>query len=304
MKDVIIVGGSGAGVTAGIYAARSGLEVLVITEDFGGQLLETEFVENYPGFKHISGVDLAKALEEHLREYENKGVEILMPDKVKKIEKLGEKHFKVLTEQGKEFESKTVIVASGMKRKKLNVPGEEEYKNKGVFYCGVCDGPLYKGKVVAVIGAGYAGVEDALFLSNICEKVFLVNWGEELGGEEITKKKLLQVKNVEYVNNAQTTQILGDKFVTGFKYKDRKSGEEKEIKVDAVFVDIGQLPNTEFIECKKTENGAIIVDKNNMTSVEGLFAAGDSTDAAKAQLVISSAEGSKAGLAVAEYLKE
>jgi len=301
MKDVIIIGGSGAGSTAGVYTARAGLNVLVITENFGGQLLETEFIENFPSYKKISGIEIAMKLEEQLREY--KEINIIEGVKVTNIKKV-ENIFKVKTSDGNEFESKTVIIASGMIRKKLNVPGEKEYKGKGVFYCAVCDGPMYKEKTTTVIGAGFAGVEDALFLSNICKKVYLINWGTKLGGEEITRKKLLKQTNVEYINNAQTTQIFGDKMVTGLKYKNRTTEKEFEIKSDAVFVDIGQIPNTDFVDCEKTKNGAIIINEQNMTSIKGLFAAGDATSAAKAQLVISTAEGAKAAIAVTEYIKE
>jgi thioredoxin-disulfide reductase len=298
MKDLIVVGGSGAGVTAGIYAFRSGLNVMLITENFGGQLLLTEKVENYPGFKSISGFDLAMKLREHLMSYE---IEVLEGIKAIKVRKEG-KTFKVKTSDGKEFESKTVIVATGRKPRKLEVKGAKELENKGIHYCAICDGPLYKEKNVAVIGGGYSGIEEALYLSNIAAKVYVLEYGNELKGEEITLREIKAKENIQVLTGVEVTEITGKNAVEGIKY--RKGNEEKLIPVKAVFVNIGEIPNSDLVEAEKNERNEIKINDRNETSIEGLFAAGDVTDVSVHQLVVVAAEGCKAAIHANEYIKK
>ncbi len=300
MKDVIIVGGSAAGVTAGIYCIRSGLNTMLITDNFGGQLLLTEKVENFTGFKNIASFDLAMKFREHLMNY--KEAEILEGIKAKKIERKG-KTFIVKTQDSKEFESKAVIIATGKKPKKLEVTGAKKLEHKGIHYCAVCDGPLYKGKSVAVIGGGYSGIEEALYLSNIVEKVFVLEFGSELGGEEITKKQLLKKENIEILFNAELLEVLGEKTVEGIKFKIK--GNEKELQVSAVFVNIGEIPNSDLINfVEKNKRKEIKVNSKNETSVKGVFAAGDVTDCPVHQLIVAAGEGCKAAIYTNQFLQE
>lgn len=297
MKDLIIIGGSAAGVTAGIYAVRAGLSVTLITENFGGQLLLTEKVENYTGFKSIPSFDLAMKFREHLSSY--KEIEVVEGYKVVKVEKKGE-NFSVKTEK-QEFQAKAVIIATGKRPKKLEVKNAKELENKGIHYCAVCDGPLYKEKEVLVIGGGYSGIEEALYLSNICPKVYILEEGKELGGEEITRKQLMQKKNIEILSEVQVQEILGEKTVTGIKIKEKD--KEKEISVSAVFVNIGEIPNSEFVEVEKTSFNEIKINDKNETSVSGLFAAGDVTDCPVHQLIVAAGEGCKAAINANTYLR-
>ncbi|MFH1664413.1 MAG: FAD-dependent oxidoreductase [archaeon] len=299
MKDIIIVGGSGAGVTAGIYSARSGLNTMLITESFGGQLLLTEKIENYSGFKSISGFDLSMKLREHLKSY--KEIEVLEGVNVTGIERKG-KNF-VVTAGKKEFESKAVIIATGRRPRKLSVKGSEKLENKGIHYCAVCDGPLYKGQNVAVIGGGYSGVEEALYLSNIAKKVFIIETGKQLGGEEITRKEVLLKKNVEVITEAQLSEVSGEKTTEGIKYK--KDSEEKSLSVKAVFVNIGEIPNSDFVSiAEKNQRNEIKINSRNETSIPGLFAAGDVTDIPVHQLIVVAGEGCKAAINANDYLNK
>lgn len=302
MNDVIVIGGGGAACSAAIYAVRAGLKVALVTEMFGGQLLETEFVENYPGTIHASGMEISKMFEEHVKEY--KEIEIVEGFKAVKIEgSVGD--FKVELSNGKQVEGKSVIIATGKRAKKLKeigVKGAEEFEGKGIHYCATCDGPLYKEKQVAVIGGGYVGIEEALFLSDICEKVFLLEYSGEIGGEEITRKKVLEKENVEVLTGVELSEVFGEQMVSGVKYKGKDG--EKRLEVSAVFAAVGENTNSEWFEGKKNDHGEIVIDENNMSSVEGVFAAGDVSDIKVKQLVVSAAEGCKAALGVNAFLKK
>lgn len=301
MKDVIIIGGSGAGVSAGIYAARSGLNVMLVTENFGGQLLLTEKIENYPGFPSIHGFELALKLREHLKSY--KEIEVLEGIKVTSIEKKQET-FIVKTSKD-EFESKAVIIATGKRPRKLEVKGTEKLTNKGIHYCAICDGPLYKGKNSVVIGGGYSGTEEALFLSNMMKKVFILEYGDSLRGEKITLNQVKEKENIEVILNAELLEVLGNEKVEGIKFKDRNSGKEKELNAESIFVNIGEIPNSDFTDLpEKTKNGEIKINEKNESNIKGLFAAGDVTNILLHQLVISAAEGCKAALNVNEFLRK
>ncbi|MDO8537677.1 MAG: FAD-dependent oxidoreductase [archaeon] len=305
LLDLIIIGGSGAACAAGVYAARSGLKTMVITDSFGGQLLLTESIENYPGYIYLSGLEMSKKLEEHLKSY--KEVQVQEGEKVTKLEKTN-KGFKATIESGKEFESLAVIIATGKRPKRMpNVKGFELFeKGKGITYCAICDGPLYKGKDVAVIGGGYAGVEEALYLSDLCPTIYLIEYTDHLSGEQITIDEVLKRKNIKIFLNSKVTEFFGEKFVQGVRFEDMKAGNKvKEIKIFGAFINVGQIPNTEFVpsDVAKEQNGAIKINLKCETNIPGLFAAGDATNTSINQLVVSAAEGCRAALAVNDYVK-
>ena len=303
MKDVIIIGGSGAGCSAAIYAVRSGLDTMMITFDFGGQLLLTDSLENYPGFIKLTGFEMAMKLKEHVKSY--KDIEIMDGVKVNNVEKQGE-NFVVTTDNGKTFESRSVIVATGKRPKKMEtVKNAPELDSKGIHYCAICDGPLYKGKPMAVIGGGYAGVEEALYLSGLTDKVYLLEYGKELGGEEITRKQVMEKENIIKITGVKVTEVIGEKSVEGLKYEPVEGGKEEKIDVSAIFVNIGQLPNSEFLKIgKKTDYNELIVNEKNETDVPGLYGAGDVTNFPIHQLVTSAGEGCKAALNANEYVRK
>jgi len=303
MKDVIVIGGSGAGCGAAIYSARAGMDTLLITFDFGGQLLLTDSVENYPGIIKLSGFEIATKLKEHVKSYEE--IEISDGVKVNSVEKKGD-HFVVQTDNGKEYESRAVIVATGKRPKKMeNVKNAMNLESKGIHYCAICDGPIYKGKPMAVIGGGYAGIEEALYISGITDKVYLLEYGKELGGEEITRKQVMDKKNIEKLLGVKVTEVTGKDNVTGLKYEPSEGGKEEQIEVSAIFVNIGQLPNSEFLKIgKKTEYNELIVNEKNETDVPGLYGAGDVTNIPVHQLIISTAEGCKAALSANDYVRK
>jgi thioredoxin-disulfide reductase len=299
--DLIIVGGGPAGITAGIYGARYKLKTLLITKDFGGQIAKKAVpIENYPGFKEISGLELIQKFKEHLKKFKIE-TEI---DLVIKIEK--NKNFSVLTKNGKKFESKSVIIASGADPRPLKVQGEKEFIGKGVSYCTVCDAPLFKEKTAAVIGGGNAGFEAAIALSRWVKKIYILEYGErvmaDLENQELAKK----MGKVEIITNALLKEIKGERFVNAIIYQDRKTGENKELKVEGVFVEIGSQPASSFAGdlVDFNEKGEIKVDfETFQTKTPGLFAAGDVNEGKYKQIVTAAGEGAKAALAAAEYLR-
>jgi len=299
MKDLIIVGGGAAAQSAAIYAVRSGMNVLVIADDYGGQINNTDVVENYLGIKHISGPELAEKYVEHMREYD---VEEHTGEKVVDIRKT-EKGFEVETEGGELFEAYSTIIATGGSRRRLNVPGEEEYRNKGVAYCAVCDGPLYQGEEVVIVGGGYAGTEAAVYMSDVAEKVYVLNRSNQLSGEKITIDKVKQAENIEVLHNAEIQKILGENLVTSIEYEE--NGNKKELDVTGVFVEIGTVPNSEITDLVETdESGYIKVNQEFEAREKGLYAVGDVNNIGAQQLVISAGQGCQAALNASEYVKE
>ncbi|MFB6242020.1 MAG: NAD(P)/FAD-dependent oxidoreductase, partial [Candidatus Nanosalina sp.] len=291
--------GAAAGMTAAIYAVRSGIDVLMVTDEYGGQINNTDVVENYLGFKSISGPDLADEFLEHMRDYD---VDEEVGSPVVDIRKSGDV-FEVETEDGDVFESYSVIIATGGSRRTLDVPGEEEFRNKGVAYCAVCDGPLYQGEEVAVIGGGYAGTEAAVYLSDIAEKVYVVNLSSQLSGEEITLEKVRNAENVEVIHEAETQEVYGDQLVEGMKYE--KDGEVHDLEVTGIFVEIGTVPNSDITDLIETDDsGYIEVDNELETGVPGLYAAGDVNTLGVQQLAVSSGHGCQAALNASDYVKE
>jgi NADH-dependent peroxiredoxin subunit F len=298
--DLIIIGGGPAGITAGIYAARKKLKTLLITKEWGGQVTKAIEIENWPGTKKISGMDLMKGMTEHLREFE---LEIKEHREVIDVDKKGE-NFSVRDSE-EEYEGKTVIIATGKVPRTLNIPGEDKFKGKGVSICSTCDAPMFRDKDVAIVGGGNAGFGVALDMEKYAKKVYILEFFPEMKGDPITKEKLAQTGKVEFITNVAVKEIKGDKFVEGLVYENRKDSKDTEIKVQGVFISVGMAAKVDFAEKLVELNniGEIVIDKDNNTKTPGVFAAGDITDIKYEQIVIACGEGAKAVLAAAEYLK-
>ncbi|GAA0527013.1 alkyl hydroperoxide reductase subunit F [Pigmentiphaga sp. GD03639] len=299
--DVLIVGGGPAGAAAAVYAARKGIRTGVVAERFGGQVLDTLAIENFISVKETEGPKFATALEEHVKAYD---VEIM---NVQRAEALvpGAKMIEVRLANGGVLKGRTVILSTGARWREVNVPGEREYRNHGVAYCPHCDGPLFKGKRVSVIGGGNSGVEAAIDLAGLVEHVTLLEFAPELRADAVLQRKLNSLSNVTVITQAQTTEITGDgKKVNGLTYKDRQSGEEHHIELEGVFVQIGLVPNTEWLKgtVALSKHGEIEVDARGQTSVPGVFAAGDVTTVPYKQIIIAAGEGAKAALSAFDHL--
>jgi alkyl hydroperoxide reductase subunit F len=299
VRDLIVVGGASAAQSAAIYSARAGINVTIIADEYGGQINNTDVVENYLGFKSISGPELAEKFTEHMRDYdvtEEKGFKVTDIRKENGI-------FEVEREDDETFHSHSVIIATGGHRRKLGIPGEEEFANKGVGYCAVCDGPLYKGEKLAVIGGGYAGTEAADYLSDIAEKVYVLSRSGVLKGEQITIDKVENDENVEVLREATAEEFYGNNLLEGLKY-DHK-GEMKDLEVTGAFIEIGTVPNSDITDLvEKTDSERIDVNEEMETGVEGLYAAGDVNNVGVQQVAVSSGQGCQAGLNAAEYVKQ
>jgi alkyl hydroperoxide reductase subunit F len=294
--DILIIGGGPAGASAAIYSARKGIRTGIVSERFGGQVMDTLGIENFISVKATEGPKLVTALEEHVKEYE---VDIMNLQRAKSIQKNDENAlFEVELEDGGKLKSKSVIVATGARWRELNVPGEKEFKGKGVAYCPHCDGPLFKGKHVAVIGGGNSGVEAAIDLANIVGHVTLFEFAPELKADDILQKRLYSLSNVDVILNAQTLEVLGTDKVN------RKTNEKKTIVLEGIFIQIGLLPNTDFIKntVDLSKFGEIIIDNHGQSSLPGLFAAGDVTTVPYKQIIIAMGEGAKASLGAFDYL--
>jgi alkyl hydroperoxide reductase subunit F len=298
--DVLIVGGGPAGAAAAIYAARKGIRTGVVSERFGGQVLDTLAIENFVSVQETEGPKFAAALEQHVRSYE---VDIMNVQQAAEL-KPG-KLIEIKLKGGGSLKSKSVILATGARWRQINVPGEDEYRNHGVAYCPHCDGPLFKGKRVAVVGGGNSGVEAAIDLAGIVAHVTLIEFGDTLRADEVLQRKLRSLKNVTVFKSAQTTEITGDgKKVNGLVYKDRTTDEIKRIELEGVFVQIGLVPNTEWLKgtIALSRHGEIEVDAKGQTSIPGVFAAGDVTTVPFKQIVIAVGEGAKASLSAFDYI--
>lgn len=298
MHDVIIIGAGPAGITASVYTARKSLDTMVITKDIGGQAAWSGDVENYTGYQFITGPELASKFEEHMRSYR---VTLRENESVAKIAKR-EQFVSVMTDRGT-FEAKSVIIASGKRSRELNVPGEREFKNRGLTYCATCDGPLFSGKDVAVIGGGNSALDAALQLTRIARHVYVVNNTARLGGDPLMRQKVEQSTQVTVFNDSRVTAILGERMVTGAIVHHKDTQEH--LAVQGIFVEIGLIPNSEFAEgVEKNELGEIKVNRFNETNIPGIFAAGDVTDVPEKQIIIAAGEGSKAALSVFRYLMQ
>ncbi len=301
--DVLVVGGGPAGAAAAIYAARKGIRTGVAAERFGGQVLDTLGIENFISVKETEGPKLAAALEEHVRSYE---VDIMNLQRATKlVPGTDGAPAEVELASGARLKAKTVILATGARWRDMNVPGEQEYRTKGVTYCPHCDGPLFKGKRVAVIGGGNSGVEAAIDLAGIVAHVTLLEFAPELKADAVLQRKLHSLPNVTVIVQAQTTEVTGDgQKVSGLRYTDRASGEAKRIELEGIFVQIGLLPNTDWLRgtVELSRFGEIIVDAKGQTSVPGVYGAGDCTTVPYKQIVIAMGQGSTAALAAFDHL--
>mgnify|MGYP003581739858 FL=1 len=301
--DVLVVGGGPAGAAAAIYAARKGIATGVVAERFGGQVLDTLAIENFISVQATEGPKLAAALEQHVKAYP---VDVMNLQTARQLTPAGEDGLiSVELENGATLKSKTVILATGARWRNMNVPGEAEYRAKGVAYCPHCDGPLFKGKKVAVIGGGNSGVEAAIDLAGIVEHVTLLEFDSKLRADAVLQKKLLSLPNVTVHTEALTTEVLGDgSKVTGLRYKDRATEQEHVVELAGIFVQIGLLPNTDWLKgtVDLTARGEIEIDARGQTSVAGVFAAGDCTTVPYKQIIISMGAGATAALSAFDHI--
>ncbi len=301
--DVLVIGGGPAGAAAAIYAARKGIRTGVAAERFGGQVLDTMAIENFISVKETEGPKLARALEEHVREYD---VDIMNLQRAAALIPAGADGLhEVKMDSGASLKARTLILATGARWREMNVPGEQEYRGRGVAYCPHCDGPLFKGKRVAVIGGGNSGVEAAIDLAGIVAHVTLLEFGEELRADAVLQRKLQSLANVTILKMAQTTEVKGDgQKVTGLVYKDRTSEALHEVQLEGIFVQIGLLPNSDWLKgtVELSRFGEIIVDAKGQTNIPGVFAAGDVTTVPYKQIVIAVGEGAKASLSAFDHL--
>ncbi|MDR2881659.1 MAG: alkyl hydroperoxide reductase subunit F [Azoarcus sp.] len=301
--DVLVVGGGPAGSAAAIYAARKGIRTGIVAERFGGQVLDTLAIENFISVKETEGPKLAAALEEHVRHYD---VDVMSHQKVASFTSAAQSGalIEVQLESGAVLKARSVILATGARWREMNVPGEREFRGKGVAYCPHCDGPLFKGKRVAVIGGGNSGVEAAIDLAGIVAHVTLLEFDTKLRADLVLQEKLTSLPNVTIITNAQTTQVTGTDKVNGLVYQDRESGKSHRLDLEGIFVQIGLLPNTDYVRevVNVTRTGEIEIDSRGQTSAHGIFAAGDCTTVPYKQIIIAMGEGAKASLSAFEYL--
>lgn len=301
--DVLVVGGGPAGASAAIYAARKGIRTGLVAERFGGQVLDTMAIENLVSVPYTEGPKLAAALEEHVNAYET---EMIKGQRASALRVAGEDGLhRVEFEGGGELAARNVVLATGARWRTMGVPGEDEYRNKGVTFCPHCDGPLFKGKRVAVIGGGNSGVEAAIDLAGIVGHVTLIEFLDEMRADDVLQRKLRSLDNVDIVLGARTTEVLGDGTqVTGLVYEDRASGESRTVELQGVFVQIGLLPNTDWLRgsVELSDRGEIVIDEAGHTNVPGVFAAGDATTEPFKQIVVAMGGGSTAALSAFDHL--
>jgi len=298
MHDIIVIGGGPAGITAAIYAIRKRMDLLVISKDIGGQTAWSGSIENYTGYQFVTGPELTSKFEEHMRRY---NVPLKEGETVAAVKKIDEKII-VTTDKG-EYETKALIIASGKKSRELNVPGEKEFKNKGLTYCATCDGPLFAGKDVAIIGGGNSALDAALQLLKIARHIYMINITSRLTGDPVMMEKVERAEAVSVMNNTHVLAVSGDKVVSGIRIK--REGKEEDLPVEGIFVEIGLIPNSDFVsDVSRNSLGEIKVDSYNRTNIPGIFAAGDVTDVPEKQIIIAAGEGSKAALTAFRYLSE
>jgi len=301
--DLIIIGAGPAGISAGIYAARQRLKILIISKDIGGQVAKKAVdIENYPGFEKISGPDLVDLYQKQIT-FNNLEV---MHDEVTNIEKNNGVFF-ISVKSGKIYEAVSVIMTSGAESKKINVQGEEEFAGRGVSYCSLCDGPIFKDKIVAVVGGGNNGFESAIFLSNYVKKIYILEYNSEIKADQENQELVSKNKNIEVITNAKVLRIKGKTFVNSITYEDLISKEEKKLEVDGVFIEIGYSPSTSFAKNLvdlNDKNEVIFNPKTLETKTPGLFSAGDCNVSKYKQIVMASGQGAMAALSAYEYIKK
>jgi alkyl hydroperoxide reductase subunit F len=302
LYDLVIIGAGPAGMTAGIYAARRKIKFMILSMDVGGQMSWSSDVDNYPGIPDESGIALVNKFNQHLKDYKIK----IKSEEILKLEKDAKKNICDIKTKKNNYQAKAAIIASGKKPRKLNVPGEEEFIGTGVSYCAVCDAPLYKDKIVAVIGGGNSGMDSALFLSKYAKKIYLLEALPQLGGDAYLKEKVLADKKIQVLTSVKVKGILGNKFVNRLKYE--KDGKENELNVEGVFIEIGLISQYDFTDVQKNKWGEIMIYRStisheeNMTDIPGIFAAGDCTDIPSKQIIVAAGEGAKAALAAFNYI--
>jgi alkyl hydroperoxide reductase subunit F len=297
--DVLVVGGGPAGASAAIYAARKGIRTGIVAERFGGQVMDTMGIENFISIKYTEGPKLVASLEEHVKEY---GIDVMNLQRAKRLEK--KDLIELELENGAVLKSKTVILSTGARWRNIGVPGEAEFKNKGVAYCPHCDGPLFTGKRVAVIGGGNSGVEAAIDLAGIVKHVTVLEFAPELKADAVLQDRLYSLPNVTVLKNVQTKEITGTDKVNGISYVDRETGATQHVELEGVFVQIGLVPNTDWLgeTVERTRVGEIVTDKHGATNTPGVFAAGDCTNSPYKQIIISMGSGANAALGAFDYL--
>lgn len=298
--DVLIVGGGPASGSGAVYTARKGLRTGIVADRIGGQVNDTATIENFVTVKETDGPKFASALEDHIKQYD---IDVMTGIRANEIEKT-DSGIVVSLENGAKLTSKTVIISTGARWRKLEVPGEEALINKGVAFCPHCDGPLFENKNVAVVGGGNSGVEAAIDLAGIVEHVTLLERNASLKADNVLQERLNSLPNVTVIKNAQTTEVLGENAVTGIKYQDKSLGEEHTLELEGIFVQIGLLPNTEWLNnyVELNEANEIMIDRKNATSIPGIFAAGDVTDDRNKQIIISMGAGANAALNAFDYI--
>jgi len=305
MNDLTIIGGGPAGISAGVYAARKQLQTTIITEEIGGQSTVSEGIENWIGTANISGIDLAKSFQIHLDAVKGNFVSLSLGERVESLEKI-DGGFRVKTASGKEYDSRAVLIASGAGRRKLDVPGADTFEHKGVTYCASCDGPLFSGQDVIVIGGGNAGFETALQLLAYTKSVTLIHRHKEFKADPVTVEKASAHPNMRVIVSAVPTEVLGEKFVTGMTYTDKDTGESHTLSATGIFVEAGVIPNTDFAglvaldEIKRVKADP----RNQRTSVDGIWAAGDCTDELYHQNNIAAGDGVKALEDIYQWIKK
>ncbi len=300
--DVLVVGGGPAGAAAAVYAARKGINTGVVAERFGGQVLDTMAIENFISVQETEGPRLAAQLEAHVNQYD---VDIMNLQRAEALSQDGDGITTVRLASGASVRGRTVVLSTGARWRQMGVPGEDQYRNKGVAYCPHCDGPLFKGKRVAVVGGGNSGVEAAIDLAGLVAHVTLIEYDDRLRADEVLQRKLRSLSNVRIITSAQTTEVLGDgNRVNGLVYRDRAGGDSHRVELEGVFVQIGLLPNTEWLKgtLALSPRGEIEVDAAGRTSLPGVFAAGDATTVPYKQIVIAMGEGAKAALSAFDHL--
>lgn len=297
--DVLVVGGGPAGATAAIYAARKGIRTGIVAERFGGQVMDTMGIENFISVKYTEGPKLVASLEEHVKEY---GIDVMNLQRAKRLEK--KDLIEIELENGAVLKSKSVIISTGARWRNLGIPGEAEFKNKGVAYCPHCDGPLFIGKHVAVVGGGNSGIEAAIDLAGIVKHVTVLEFMPELKADAVLQKRLYSLPNVTVLKNVQTKEITGTDKVNGISYVERETGATQHIDLQGVFIQIGLVPNTDWLAdmVERTRFGEIVVNGHGATNVPGLFAAGDCTNSSYKQIIISMGSGATAALGAFDYL--
>lgn len=303
--EVLVVGGGPAGAAAAVYTARKGFSTGIAAERFGGQLNDTLGIENLPGTPYTEGPKLTDSLKSHVGEYDIDLMDLARAVELRASKDVGGFH-EVVMANGATLRARSLILSTGARWRNLGVPGEAEYRNKGVAYCPHCDGPLFKGKRIAVIGGGNSGVEAAIDLAGIVGHVTLVEFDVKLRADEVLQRKLRSMPNVEIITNGQTTEVLGDGTrVNGMVVKDRASGDERRIDLEGVFVQIGLVPNTEWLQgtgLELSKHGEIVTDDHGATNIPGIYAAGDCTTVPHKQIVVAMGEGAKAGLGAFDFL--